>query len=102
MPPKFANVRKVMLKHKRAAKCPFLQDFILKSVALADETSFVSSEEIFKEYCRVVSLWTEEDSTRGQTQYLMKKGSFYRVSIEILGSVYIKLLLIPLHPTNLT
>ena len=102
MPPKFANVRKIMLKHKRAAKCPFLQEFIVKSVALADETSFVSSEEIFKEYCRVVSLWTEEDSTRGQTQYLMKKGSFYRVSIEILGSDYIKLLLIPLHPTNLT
>jgi len=102
MPPKFANVRKIMLKHKRAAKCPFLQEFIVKSVALADEASFVSSEEIFKEYCRVVSLWTEEDSTRGQTQYLMKKGSFYRVSIEILGSDYIKLLLIPLHPTNLT
>jgi len=86
MPPKFANVRRVMLKHKRAAKCPFLQEFILKSVALAEETSFVSSEEIFKEYCRVVSLWTEEDSTRGQTQYLMKKGSFYRVSIKILGT----------------
>jgi hypothetical protein len=47
-------------------------------------------------------LWTEEDSTRGQTQYLMKKGSFYRGSIKILGSDYIKLLLIPLDPTNLT
>ena len=86
MSPKFVNVRRVMLQHKRAAKCPFLQEFILTSVALAEETSFVSSEEIFKEYCRVVSLWTEEDSTRGQTQFLMKKGSFYRVSSKILGS----------------
>ena len=76
MPPKFANVRKVMLKHKRAAKCPFLQEFIIKCVALAKEASFVSSEEMFKKYCRVVSLLTEEDSARGQTQYLMKKGSF--------------------------
>ena len=51
-----------MLKHKRVAKCPFLQEFIVKCVALAEETSFVPSEEIFQEYCRVVSLWTEEDS----------------------------------------
>ena len=72
-----------MLKHKRAVKCPFLQEFIIKCVALADETSFVSSEEMFKEYCRVVSLWTEEDSVRGQTQYLMKKGSFYRISTKL-------------------
>ena len=85
MPPKFVNVRRVMLQHKRAAKCPFLEEFIVKSVALAEETSFVSSEEIFEEYCRVVSLWTEEDSTQGQTQYLMKKGSFYRVSIKFLN-----------------
>ena len=75
-----------MLKHKRAAKCPFLQEFIVKSVALAEETSFVPSEEIFQEYCKVVSLWTEEDSAHGQTQYLMKRGSFYRVSIKIPGS----------------
>ena len=75
-----------MLKHKRAAKCPFLSG--VKCVALAEEASFVPSEEIFQEYCRVVSLWTEEDSARGQTQYLMKTGSFYRVSIKILGSEY--------------
>ena len=60
----------------------------MKCVALAEETSFVPSEEIFQEHCRVVSLWTEEDSARGQTQYLMKTGSFYRVSIKILGSEY--------------
>ena len=48
MRPKFANVRKIMLKHKRAAKCPFLQEFIIKCVALADETSFVSSEECLR------------------------------------------------------
>ena len=77
-----------MLQHKRAAKCPFLQEFIVKCIALAEETSFVPSEEIFQEYCRVVSLWTEEDSACGQTQYLMKTGSFYRVSIKILGSEY--------------
>ena len=40
-----------MLKHKWAAKCPFLQEFIVKCVALAEETSFVPSEEIFQEYC---------------------------------------------------
>ena len=97
MPPKFANVRKVMLMLKRAAKCPFLQEIIVKCVALAEETSFVPSEEIFQEYCRVAFMWTEEDSARGQTQYLIKKGNFYRVSIKILGSrIY------AVGPTNLT
>ena len=80
MPPKFSNVRRVMLKHKRAIKSPFLDKFIRLSVVMAEEPNFLSSEEIFEEYERVVSLWTEEDSLHGQTKFLMKRGSFYRVS----------------------
>ena len=40
MPSKFVDVRKVIHKNKQAAKCPFLQECILKSVTLAVEASF--------------------------------------------------------------
>ncbi|KAJ7391460.1 hypothetical protein OS493_018507 [Desmophyllum pertusum] len=76
MPPKFGNV---MLKHKRAVKSLFLDKFIRLSVVMAEEPNFLSSEDIFEEYERVVSLWTDEDSLHGQTKFLMKRGSFYRL-----------------------
>ena len=71
-----------MLKHKRAAKCPFLEKFLRQSVVQAGESNFLSSAEIFDEYRRVISMWTEEDSAHGQTEHLMKKGSFFMVSIK--------------------
>ena len=79
MPPKYVNVRRVMLKHKRGSKCPFLERFLNEAIG-CEEQKFLSSEEIFKEYSRLVALWTEGDSENGQTKYLMKKETFFRVS----------------------
>lgn len=80
--PRFGNVRQVMLKKRRGAKCPFLNKFISLAID-KDEYSFVATEEIFGEYSTAVALWTEGDSIHGQTKYLMKKRSFYKASAKI-------------------
>lgn len=69
-----------MLKHKRAAKCPLLQKFLSLGVEEA-AGNFVSTAEIYKSYESAVSLWTDEDSVRGQTKFLMKRSGFNRVGI---------------------
>ena len=57
---------------------PFLETFLRQSVVQAGESNFLSSMEIFDEYCRVFSMWTEEDSAHGQAEHLMKKRSFFQ------------------------
>ena len=79
--PKFANVRQVMLKQRRGAKCPFLKKFI--NLAVKKGESFVATEDIFREYCAAVAVWTEDDSLHGQTKFLMKKTAFYKASIKV-------------------
>ena len=78
MPPKFVNVRRVILKHKHATKRSFLEKFLRQSVVQAGETNFLSPVEMFDECCRVISMWTEEDKPHGHTEHLMKKGSFFQ------------------------
>ena len=51
-----------MLKKKRGTKCPFLKRFITLAVAKGNEQSFVPTEDIFREYCAAVAVWTEDDS----------------------------------------
>ena len=75
---KFANVRQIMLKQRRAAKCPFLQKFI-RLALVYDAQNFVSTEELFNEYSRAIAIWTENDSLVGQTSLLMKKRAFFKV-----------------------
>lgn len=72
-----------MLKKKRGTKCPFLKRFITLAVAKGNEESFVPTEDIFREYCAAVAVWTEDDSLHGQTKYLMKKAAFYKASIKV-------------------
>ena len=76
----FANVRRIMLKHKRGAKCPLLSKFMSFCVE-EDSTNFVSTAEFYEAYETAVALWTDEDSVRGQTKFLMKRSGFHRVCI---------------------
>lgn len=69
-----------MLKKKRGTKCPFLNKYIRLALAKGTEDDFVSSETIFQEYSAAVAIWTDGDSLRGQTKYLMKKTAFLKVS----------------------
>ena len=68
-----------MLKHKRGSKCPFLERFIDEAID-SEQQNFLSSEVIYQEYARLVALWTEGDSVSGQTKYLMKRATFFKVS----------------------
>ena len=76
----FVNVRRVMLKHKRGAKCPLLVKF-LSSCVEQSPGNFVSTAEIFEAYESAVRVWTDDDSVSGQTKFLMKRNSFNKVSI---------------------
>lgn len=75
----FANVRRVMLKHKRGAKCPLLSKFFSLCVEAADDESFISTAECFEAYESAVSLWTDGDSIHGQTKFLLKRSGFNKV-----------------------
>ena len=76
-------MKHLILKKKRGAKCPFLKRFITLAVAKGNEHRFVPTEDIFREYCAAVPVWTEDDSLHGQTKYLMKKTAFYEASITV-------------------
>lgn len=73
------NVPRIMLRHKRRAKCPLLDEFIERALA-SSEGNFLATEELFEEFQRLVALWTDGDSEDGQTKTLMKRNSFNRVS----------------------
>ena len=73
------NVRRIMLKHKRRAKCPLLKKFIEEAL-VPSEGNFLATEELFEEWKRLVALWTDGDTLNGQTKTLMKRNSFNRVS----------------------
>ena len=76
----FANVRRVMLKHKRRAKCPLLDKFLAECVE-KDVNQFVATFEIFEAYASAVRVWTDGDSVHGQSKFLMKKSGFNKVSL---------------------
>ena len=76
----YANVRQVMLKHKRATKCPLLTKFLSRCVTSA-EGNFVSTSELFSAYETAVSIWTKDGSINRQTKFLMKRSSVIQVSI---------------------
>jgi len=72
------NVRRIILKHRRGIKCPFLNRFIQSSLT-PSEGHFLSTEAIFAEWKAAVEMWTDGDSVSGQTAHLMKEKSFHRV-----------------------
>ena len=74
----FANVRRIMLKHKRGAKCPLLEKFVSSSLE-EEGRNFIPTAVMYEEYEGAVYLWTDEDSVRGQTKFLMKRSGFNRV-----------------------
>ena len=76
----FGNVRQVMLKQRRGAKCPFLTRFVSLGVDKGTRDSFVSTSEAFEAYCAAVAIWTEGDSLHGQTKYLIKRKAFDKAS----------------------
>ena len=76
----YANVRRVMLKHKRATKCPLLTKLLSGCVTSA-EGNFVSTSALFSTYETAVSIWTDDDSVHGQTKFQMKRSSLNRASI---------------------
>ena len=76
----FGNVRQVMLKQRRGAKCPFLTRFVSLGVDKGARDSFVSTSEAFEAYCAAVAIWTEGDSLHGQTKYLIKRKAFDKAS----------------------
>ena len=78
----YANVRRVMLRHKRAAKCPLLSKFLNQCVT-TEEGNFVSTSELFSAYETAVSIWTEDDSVHSQTNFLMNKSAFNRVGSKV-------------------
>ena len=71
---------KLCLKKKRGTKCLFLSKYIRLALAEGTEDDFVLTETIFQEYSAAVALWTDQDSLKGQTKYLMKKTAFLKVS----------------------
>ena len=79
----FANVRRIILKHKRGAKCPLLNKFLTECVE-SDAESFIATCEIFDAYENAVSLWTDGDSVHGQMQFLMKRSAFNQVRLNAL------------------
>ena len=79
MPP-YANVRRIILKHRRAAKCPLLQKFTHLCLKEA-RGNFIPTQEIFESYESALALWTDEDSVRGQTSFLIKRRGFNQVGI---------------------
>ena len=74
----FVNIRRVILKHKRGAKCPLLQKFV-KFCVEQEEGNLLTTEELFAAYENAVSLWNDGDSLNGQTKFLIKKSGFHRV-----------------------
>ena len=80
------NVRRIILKHRRAGKCPFLDKFIALSLAPC-RGGFLTTKEIFTEFCTVVALWTDGDSVDGQTSHLMKEKSFHKVRLQLIHFV---------------
>ena len=78
----YANVRRVMLRHKRAAKCPLLSKFLNQCVT-TEEGNFVSTLELFSAYETAVSIWTEDDSVHSQTNFLMNRSAFNRVGSKV-------------------
>ena len=88
--PNLANIRQVILKQKRAIKCPFLRRFVSMAVKQGSKETFVPTDKIFEDYCQAVALWTDGDSLHGQTKYLIKKPAFYKVRqnhFEVNGAV---------------
>ena len=75
-----------MLGHKRKTKCPLLTKFV-RQCTTKTESSFVSTHELFLAYETAVSIWTNEDSVRGQTKFLIKESTFNRVSQELKASI---------------
>ena len=84
----FANVRRVMMKHKRGAKCPLLEKFLSECVE-EDVGQFVATSDIYEAYGSAVSVWTDGDSVNGQTKFLIKKSGFNKVSIYAANSACI-------------
>ena len=80
------NVRRIILKHRRAGKCPFLDKFIALSLAPC-RGGFLMTKEIFTEFCTVVALWTDGDSVDGQTSHLTKEKSFHKVRLQLIHFV---------------
>ena len=78
----YANVRRVMLRHKRAAKCPLLSKFLNQCVT-TEEGNFVSTSELFSAYETAVSIRTDDHSVHGQTKFLMNRSAFNRVSSKV-------------------
>ena len=58
----FVNMHRVMLKHRRGAKCPLLVKF-LSSCVEQSRGNFVSMAEIFEAYESAVRVWTDNDSS---------------------------------------
>ena len=79
----YANVRWVMLRHKRAAKCPLVSKFLNQCVT-TEEGNFVSTLELFSAYETAVSIWSDDDSVHGETKFLMNRSAFNRVSSKVL------------------
>ena len=76
---RFVNVRRILLKHKRASKIPLLDKFV-KTCFKENENSYVATSDAFQEYQHVLSIWTDGDSDHGQTSVLIKEKAFHRVS----------------------
>ena len=85
------NVRRIILKHRRAGKCPFLDKFIALSLAPCGRGGggggFLTTKEIFTEFCTIVALWTDDDSVDGQTSHLTKEKSFHKVRLQLIDFV---------------
>ena len=75
----FVNVRRILLRHKRGAKCPLLEKFV-RSCFKERKNSFLPISDIYLEYRHALSLWTDGDSDDGQTKMLLKEKAFQRVS----------------------
>ena len=74
----FVNVRRILLKHKHAAKTPTLDKFV-KSCFKKKRDNFVAISDIFIEYRYALSIWTDGDSKNGQTQLFIKEKAYQRV-----------------------
>lgn len=58
------NEQRIMLKHRLAEKCPFLDKFVALSHTPC-RGGFLSIQDAHKEFSAIVALWTDGDSVMG-------------------------------------
>ena len=70
--------QRLLIGQHRRCKLP-LGEKLLKKCIKQDDFNFVEIKVVFEEYQHALNLWTNEDSSAGQTKVLVKRQVFQKV-----------------------